>query len=270
MISLTVDIEQFDPADGRGRYIRVLEPLLQRLDEWKSRATFFVVGELVSQSAPLLRLLHQNGHEIALHGYTHRFLRDLHHDEFEREVAQGRDAIEQLVQTPVVGFRAPYFSLTKETPWAPLVLAASGFAYSSSVLPARNPQAGFRNAPREPFFWPSGVVEFPAPTFGLGSYRLPLIGGAYVRLAPSFLISLAKRSASKSPAPWTYCHPYDFDSEEKFHKRDGDGWLFSKLLFARREIMLERISYLVGEGSPCLRDLALSEHFRKTLNVWNP
>src|SRR5690554_7127094 len=50
---------------------------------------------------------------------------------------------------PVLGYRAPTFSLVPATVWATEVLVEEGFAYSSSVLPAKNLLHGFPGAPSE-------------------------------------------------------------------------------------------------------------------------
>ena len=268
MLTLTVDVEQYgDPAKSL-RFLRALEPLLDGLAQTGSKATFFVVGELVPYCTELLKEVKEFGHEVALHGYTHRFLNRITPEEFRDELTRGRHRIEDVLDVPPIGFRAPYFSLTEDSMWAPDLLAEAGFLYSSSVLPAWNPQAGFPEAPRLPFLWPSGVVEFPAPTFGIGPLRLPIIGGAYLRLAPLPLVAAARHQASKHLGAWTYCHPYDFDGTEPFTRREGDNWLFSRLLFARRDIMLQRVLKVTTTGSRSLGDLVSNQELLRTLHTW--
>ena len=52
---------------------------------------------------------------------------------------------------PVVGYRAPTFSLVRETAWAIDVLAESGMEYDSSIYPVRHDRYGMPAAPRNPF-----------------------------------------------------------------------------------------------------------------------
>jgi hypothetical protein len=145
----------------------------------------------------------------------------------------------------VRGFRAPIFSLTPAVPWAPGALVEAGFTYSSSVVPARQSrgESGFPGAPREPFQWRSGLVELPA-----GVYARTPVGGAYVRLLPRFLVRRMRRGLPHR-VPWVYVHPYDFDAAEPRRHLPGTGRFESRLLFARRRHMAERVEELLG-GDP--------------------
>ena len=269
-ISLTVDVEEYQPSENGTGFVRAMRPLLQLLEELEVTATFFVVGKLAPRCDELLMDLHQRGHEIALHGYTHRFLKDLTPKEFREELLSGRGTLENIIQEPVVGFRAPYFSLTRECLWAPQVLTDEGFLYSSSVMPSFNPRVGISNSPRSPFRWPSGLIEFPAPTFGIGGMRIPLLGGPYLRLSPSWLVAWAKYSRRNSSGTWTYCHPFDFDVDEEFSILEGNSWFFARLLFARRKLMSNRIRNMLTPESPTLRRLAQLEATHHDMPIWCP
>jgi polysaccharide deacetylase family protein (PEP-CTERM system associated) len=270
MLTLTVDIEQYASSGSEGRFLQSLQPLLNILTSLEAQVTFFIVGDLVHKSVPLVRELHENGHEIALHGYSHQFLKDLGPTKFRSELIKGKELIEDIVQEPTIGFRAPYFSLTKEVLWAPEILGSEGFVYSSSVLPSFNPQSGYPEAPREPFRWPNGLIEFPSPTLGLGKFRLPILGGAYLRLSPKLLVKVAQRISTKKQGAWSYCHPYDFDIDEEFKVREENGWLFSKLLFARRHLMLNLIKDIVTTGSLSLGQIANTASVTNQFSIWDP
>lgn len=255
---ITIDVEDHTIPPATPRFAEALAPLLETLSRHSIRATFFVVGELVDTWKGQLRELADAGHEIGLHGYTHQHLGALGEQAFADEVARGVDVLGELLGTPPAGFRAPFFSMTRATPWAPGILQSAGFAYSSSVLPAWNPQAGFPGAPRSPFRWECGLLELPAPVLGLGKFALPVLGGAYVRLVPGFVVRLAARSASADSGHWSYSHPYDFDADEPFFRRPGQSWVVAKLLFARRRQMLERVARLAPPNSGTLAEFAAS------------
>ena len=269
-VTLTIDVETHGSSSDSFRFLTAMEPLLEVLAKLDIKATFFVVGEISDQCNELLGNLHSFGHEIALHGNTHTPLQQFTQMEFRNDVKRGRDKLESIIQTSILGYRAPYFSLTKKTLWAPQILSEENFVYSSSVLPAFNPQAGFPFAPRQPFLWPSGLIEFPVPTFGFGPIRVPLLGGAYLRISPLVLVKMARYLQRNSIGTWTYCHPYDFDEHEEFSIRDGEGWLFSRLLFSRRRLMLKRISSIVSPGSCSLIEMASDEALCNRLPKWIP
>ncbi len=269
-LCITIDVEEHaSPAEGY-RFDAALSPLIEGLDATGVSATFFIVGSLAPAWSDRIRQLVGHGHEIGLHGYTHQFLADLGPKDFEAELRKGRDVIGDIVGEPPVGFRAPYFSLTASCTWAPDLLVDAGFTYSSSVLPASNPQAGFVGAPRRPFLWPNGLIEFPSPVFGLGRVSLPVLGGAYLRLAPSWVVRLAARRERAVTGSWTYSHPYDFDVDEPFVRRGDQSWLFARLLFARRRLMHDRVLALAGPASSTLGVLASNPDFRAGLDVFTP
>lgn len=248
-IRLTIDVENLSGSISDPNFANSLEPLLEAIDQTNAKATFFVVGSLASVWKKKIQQLSNNGHEIALHGHTHEFLALLGPKKFAVELREGKNAIEDAISKEVSGFRAPYFSLTNKSLWAPDILHEMGFKFSSSVLPAWNPQGGFPKAPRKPFLWKCGLVEFPVPTFGIGFLRVPLLGGAYLRLSPQVVFDVARYFGSRRVGEWAYCHPYDFDVNARFEIVRETSWVFSKLLFARRNLMLPRVQALTMVGT---------------------
>jgi peptidoglycan/xylan/chitin deacetylase (PgdA/CDA1 family) len=263
--SITIDVEEPSTDGVAGRFGTALLPLLTQLEAIQAKATFFVVGSLAPSWSEELRRLASDGHEIALHGHTHRFVNRLSKYEFSEDVKRGVDALHACVGVRPVGFRAPYFSITSQTPWAADVLLEAEFLYSSSVLPAWNPQVGYPGAPRATFRWGNGLIEFPVPVFGLGPFRLPLLGGAYIRLAPLPVVRRAVANRRKTVGCWAYAHPYDFDVDEPFKRLPGQPWWVAKLLFMRRHLMLDRIVSLTDAAAPTLSQLAGNQRFRDGL-----
>lgn len=271
VIRITVDVENLSGSISDDSFIRPLIPLLDLLEQHKTKATFFVVGTLASLWREPLLLLSKSGHEIGLHGHTHEHLSSLGPKKFQHSLIEGREVLENVVGKEIKGFRAPYFSLTKHSSWAHEILFKSGFQFSSSVLPAWNPQAGFATAPKHPFMWNSGLVEFPVPTFGLGRLGLPLLGGAYLRLIPKPLFKIARQIGSNRPGEWSYCHPYDFDVAAEFEKVRESSWFFSKLIFMRRSFMLDRVSELLQLGpSDSFEEQISKNGFVDSLELFEP
>ncbi len=267
-ITITIDVEDHATNSDEYRFREALEPLMQALEQQGVVATLFVVGSLASAWREEMTALAAAGHEIGLHGYTHRYLAEIGPTAFADELARGRDLLGDLLGTAPIGFRAPYFSLTPETPWAPDLIAEAGFTYSSSVLPIRNFQAGFPQAPKAPFTWSGGLVEFPSPVLGVGPAGVPVLGGAYLRLAPAPLVWVAARRARHHRGAWSYSHPYDFDVDEPFTRHGDQSWVFAKLLFARRRLMLGRVLRLAGTQSGSLGSLATDPAFRAGLPTY--
>ena len=253
---ITIDLEDHSTSFKDSRFEKVINPVIDALEEIGASVTFFIVGEMIHSSKELINKLFSNGHEIGLHGYNHRPLVELGPKLFEEHLIKGLKALEDVVGISTRGYRAPFCSLTKKTLWAPELLKKHGFLYSSSLTPALNPVSGFPGAPKKPFLWECGLLEIPTPVFGFRRFSIPLFGGAYLRLAPKILLQKVIKTRSASRGDWTHAHPYDFDTGENYIRRKGQGWLESKLLFSRRHLMLERFLDLAGPNTPTMQEIA--------------
>jgi polysaccharide deacetylase family protein (PEP-CTERM system associated) len=255
-LTITFDLEDNRPDPAQEpRFVEMTERFLEFLDRRGIRATFFVVGELARSHPDLVRAVAERGHEIGLHGLRHVTLGEIGPRRLGEELKEGRALLEDVAQAPVLGFRAPLFSLTPRTAWALDDLAACGFAYSSSVLPAANPLHGWPGAPRTPFRWANGLAELPCPVAGAGRAMIPYLGGIYLRYVP---LSISRRLLGRlggDAIAWTYVHPYDLDPDEPFFVLPWAGWLTSRVLHTRRGATLPRIEKMlaaVGGAAPPL------------------
>ncbi|MCG8543290.1 MAG: polysaccharide deacetylase family protein [Alphaproteobacteria bacterium] len=254
-LTFTLDLEDHRP-DARypKRFPEVTRAILATIEDCGVRGTVFVVGTLAEQEPDLVRDIAAAGHEIALHSYDHRPLPEQTPEIFRAETMRGKECLEALIGAPVVGYRAPVFSLTDATLWAPQILKELGFDYSSSVLPARNPLFGFPAAPAHPFAWPNGLLELPAPVATLGLMTVPFLGGIYLRYLPLPLIERMIRAAPEEASLWTYCHPYDFDPDEPLFRMKGANWPTSMLLWFNRRGTLRKFQRLFGGTGPTAAD----------------
>ena len=92
--------------------------LLELLDKFGVKATFFVLGYIAEQHPQLIRKIASQGHEIGSHGFSHRFIYNLSPSQFREELQRSRKILEELSNQKVVSFRAPFFSITKSSIWA--------------------------------------------------------------------------------------------------------------------------------------------------------
>ncbi|WP_338665669.1 polysaccharide deacetylase family protein [Pararoseomonas sp. SCSIO 73927] len=244
LLSFTADIEP-SPTDRTGRrHLAATAALLDLLDETGARGTFFVLGDVADAAPWLVREIAARGHELASHNQTHRALPELGPAALREEAGRARAALQDLSGQPVAGFRAPYFSLTPDTEWAADTLREAGYAYSSSVLPARCFLYNHPSAPARPFAWPCGLLELPVPVGTLGPLRLPALGGMYLRYLPTW--DLRRLTARlEGPLAWTYCHPYDIDADEPFYPNRELGLLNSLFLWANRGVTARRLRALL-------------------------
>ncbi|MEW6758214.1 MAG: polysaccharide deacetylase family protein, partial [Acidobacteriota bacterium] len=110
-----------------------LRAALDLLASLEVRATFFVLGWAASRHRAAVRRISEEGHEVACHGNLHRRVDGLAPSAFRRDLREGRQAVEDVCGRRVRGFRAPMWSMGRNT-WPYEVLAEEGFTYSSSRL----------------------------------------------------------------------------------------------------------------------------------------
>lgn len=198
------------------RLAPAVDQILELLDEYRAKATFFVLGWVAEHQPEIVRRIACAGHEIASHGVSHRMLHGMTPQEFRGELTDSRSRLEDLGGRPVVGFRAPTFSVTTRTSWALDVLAEMGFLYDSSIFPIRHDRYGVPGAPRWAH-WARGpgggrILEIPPLVLRIAGWNVPIGGGGYLRLFPVRLVTCALRAAERAGWPgMIYVHPWELD-----------------------------------------------------------
>ena len=248
-VTFTLDLEDLRTSPSQeSRVESVTIRLLDRLAELSIRGTVFCVADVALRNEGLIARIAADGHEIGVHGLHHTPIDLLDPEAFAKETAEAKAVLEELSGSAVIGYRAPQFSLVAETVWAVEILSNLGFMYSSSVLPGKSPLYGWPGAPRHPFSWPSGLIEFPCPVFDVGPLTIPFLGGAYARVLPKGLARRGLQAADSDSVLWTYCHPWEFDPDEKFYVYEHGGWLASRVGWMNRRGMMGRIESVMATG----------------------
>ena len=241
-VTFTIDLE--DPTElyaADGRYVMLTKRLLDMCDQIGCKATFFTVGRVAQAAPKLIGEIATRGHEVASHSHAHVPLTEENPERFRRESRSDKDRMEQICGKAVVGFRAPRFSLTPKSRWAVDVLGELGFKYSSSIMPTGASLYGYQDAPRTPFKWSNGLVEFPLPVAQFGLWRIPYLGGIYLYALPSWVTQHWISQTSSAEVLWTYTHPYDFDREESFKPMPRTPIWVSAVLWAARRVAENKI-----------------------------
>ncbi len=196
------------------RVVGSTQMLLALLAEHKVRATFFVLGHVADHHPALIERIAAGGHELAIHGYWHRFVNRMTPGEFANEVATSIAALRRVTGETPQGHRAPYFSINATTPWALEVLADHGLRYDASVFPVQSMLYGFAGAPRLPYRTANDRLwELPASTVEWGGRRWPIAGGIYVRALPYAVVRWAVNRLEQAGEPAImYVHPWELDT----------------------------------------------------------
>lgn len=227
--AMTVDVEDFfhvsafdsiiRPDDWQQYQPRVQHSTARLLDlfaKHEVKSTFFVLGWVAERFPELIKRMHHEGHEVASHGYAHQRATTQSREEFKQDVMRSKSHLEDLLGAPVIGYRAPSFSIGYDNEWAFEILKELGFLYSSSTYPVKHDLYGVPDWPRFAYTRAEGIVEIPIPTLKLWGKQVPIGGGGYFRLYPYELARfLVKKYLDKEKQPYSfYFHPWEIDPEQ--------------------------------------------------------
>ncbi len=193
--------------------------VLDLFDEFDVKATFFFLGWVAERNPRLLKETHQRGHELACHSYWHRTIFSLTPEEFREDTLRSKKLIEDATGVGVKGYRAPSWSITRQSLWALEILAEEGFEYDSSIYPIHHDIYGIPGAKRTPYVHHIGgriLAEFPPATIQMLGGTLPVAGGGYLRLFPLSFTDWAIRrmQAEAGQQVVVYFHPWEVDPEQ--------------------------------------------------------
>lgn len=218
-------LKNYLPKDVDNLDDKILEstlPLLTLLKKHQIKATFFVLGQVAEKYPELIKKIHQDGHEIASHDYSHKVLNELKPKEFEEEIKKSVNLLKKITGENPLGFRAPNFSLTNQSRWAIPVLGKYGFKYDSSIFPVKTKLYGNSRAPlyiykisKENILKEdktNKILELPVATYEKFKIRIPSGGGFYFRIIPIFLYKKILEKIAKKRIPVIYLHPHELSN----------------------------------------------------------
>ena len=214
------------------KIIQGIDKILELLYKHDTKATFFVVGELLEANPELLDKILDNEHEIGFHTMKHsRIDTENFKAIFENEIKK----FHTLTNGKSKGFRAPSFSLNNNSSWLIDVLEKSNYKYDSSVVPAKTNLYGIPNAEKKPYKISSNnleensntgkIIEFPLLVTKFLGKKIPAGGGFYLRTLPLRVIQNAIKRYEKEEIPGVfYIHSWEltpeFMSRVKMSKKD--------------------------------------------------
>jgi len=188
--------------------------ILDLLDKYNVKATFFVLGWIAERKPQLVKEIHSRGHEIASHGYGHIINYELSRDEIFEDIKKSKELLEGITGDKIVGYRAPNFSVTKDVIDA---LTTLKFKYDSSYHPfSGNERYGQLGVDEKGIFkLNESLIEIPMSVWKNKFFELSIAGGGYFRLYPySFFRTLTSSYLKKNDYMIMYFHPWEFDPEQ--------------------------------------------------------
>lgn len=225
--ALTIDVEDYFQVSAMAPYIdrahwdqrecrveRNIDRILRLLADHNTHATFFTLGWVAERYPDMVRRIVREGHELASHGYGHQRVTDLSEPEFFEDIHRAKALLEDIGGQPVLGYRAPSFSIGADNLWALDTLLRAGYQYSSSIYPVQHDHYGMPDAPRFAYAPREGLLEVPPTTMRLFNRNLPSSGGGYFRLLPYSLSRWMLRQVNRRDAQPAifYFHPWEIDA----------------------------------------------------------
>jgi peptidoglycan-N-acetylglucosamine deacetylase len=226
---MSVDLEDYycdlpfsEWSKHQDRVIQNTEIILELFEKYKVKATFFVLGYIAEKFPEFIKKISEQGHEFASHSYCHHDLRKINKEIFEDDLKKSIKVLEGITGEKVLGFRAPFFSIDKNSFWAMNILRKH-VVYDSSIFPVHTPLYGVPKAPRN-IYRPSienpinndkegNLIEIPLATHKIPFLgNIPIAGGFFLRLFPHQYISYGIKKMNQDNLPaMMYIHPKDFD-----------------------------------------------------------
>ncbi len=231
--ALSVDVEDYYQVSAFESVVRFEEwgrresrvewnthRVLDLLDEYDVKATFFVLGWVAERNPTLVRIISKRGHEVASHGYAHQLVYTQTPEAFREETRRAKKITEDIIGQAIIGYRAASYSITARSLWALDILAEEGFQYDSSIFPVRHDRYGIPG--HERFFHilngngHLSIAEIPLSTVRIAALNIPIAGGGYLRLLPYSMTHLALLYLNRlegQPAI-VYFHPWEIDPDQ--------------------------------------------------------
>ena len=203
------------------KVINGIHKILELLRQKETKATFFIVGELLEYKPELLDLILENDHEIAFHTMKHTRIDS---PNFKEKFNDEIKIFNKLTNGKSKGFRAPSFSLNNSSSWVIDTLEKNQYVYDSSVVPAKTNLYGIPDADNQPYKITSNnlknnsnngkILEFPLLVTKFLGKKIPAGGGFYLRTLPSRVIENAIKSYEKKEIPSIfYIHSWELTPE---------------------------------------------------------
>lgn len=196
------------------RVLKNTNHLLDMLDDYEQKATFFVLGNVAEKHPELVKRISNKGHEVASHGYNHKSIYELTPKQVREDVSKSVNLLEDITGNKVIGFRAPDFSIREYLfEWYCEALAENGLRYDSSLFPMKVLRYGIEKEYSLKIFNKYHLNEHYLSYVKLGKSKLPFFGGSYFRMTPYFVTKLLSKQLNHERAVF-YMYPYDIDTDE--------------------------------------------------------
>lgn len=214
--------------------------ILEMLEEFRIKATFFILGEVAGYYPHLVKEIAKAGHEIACHGMKHVDLWNYTPETFRSDLKEAKNLLEDISGQKIIGYRAPNLVIED---WIVPILSELEFEYDSSVCPSRKLMGKFgrsQSLPEFPYFLSENtfepgngpLFEIPIPVFPF--IKLPAATGIMTRVVGIWWSRFALKYNLERHDALYYFHPYEMVEAprlknmtiiQKLHSRRSGAWM---------------------------------------------
>ncbi len=238
--------EQTKELDG-AHVFRSTKMILELFKKYRTKATFFVLGTVAEWYPELIEEMRKDGHEIGIHGYTHKRLCHHTRESFDVEIKKTVSLLSSMGVKPR-GYRSPCFT---RSDFLYEILNKNGITYDSSIFPIKTPLYDGTSYKCRPFIIDRGIVEIPCSVLKISKLRMP-VGGFYLRLFGGRInYILLKKIEKRYGIAVMYFHPWEIMKipHDIYLEKDKSMRLsFLKRQFAYHKIpMLKQLEYMLGK-----------------------
>lgn len=85
-----------------------IDKILETLNTQQVKVTFFMVGNWIEKNEKAAKKIHEAGHELANHSYSHPHVNNLNYDKNKEQIEKCSRLIEQITGKPSTLYRGPY------------------------------------------------------------------------------------------------------------------------------------------------------------------
>ena len=104
-IALTFDISYNE---------RNIDEILEVLDKYDVKATFFVVGNWIDENKDVVKKIYDRGHEIGNHSCTHPYFNEISEEDMKKELESTSKKIKDITGEDTKIFRPPYGEINED------------------------------------------------------------------------------------------------------------------------------------------------------------
>ena len=230
--AFTVDVEDYFHVSAFSKHVRFknwndhesrvvanTHRILDLLNHFQVKATFFVLGWVAEHRPYLVRDIQRAGHDIGSHSYRHELVYNMTPDDFRDDLLVSCKILEDITSQRITSYRAPSFSITEKSLWALDVLIEEGISLDSSIYPVQHDIYGIPDSPDEPYRVEreqGSIWECPGTVCNIFGRNFAIGGGGYFRILPArWTFSQLEKLNSQQNRPFMfYIHPWEVDPDQ--------------------------------------------------------